>query len=81
MQSVEIEEKELQEYRKMGLRTSSSEFDKWLKGGLLNNIDENFLSQVNNYWIENYDRKIDPTLHVAFSNLTGRKDNRLIQEK
>lgn len=70
--------KETKELEKIGIRTKSNSYKKWLESGLLNNIDETFATEVQKYWEDNYDKRVNPTLHMAFMNLTGKKDKRLI---
>jgi|SRR5690625_183443 len=69
---------DLSMYKKLGMKTKSSHFIKWYNAGLLNNIDENFIEEIQKYWDSNYNKKVDPSLHVAFASLTGKKDTRVI---
>lgn len=66
------------DYKKLGINTKSKGFRRFYNAGLLNNIDESFISEVQNYWRGYYGKNIDPTFHLAFMNHTGKKEVRLI---
>jgi len=66
------------EYEKIGIKTNSNSFKSWFDAGLLNNIDETYASEIQKYWEDNYDKKVNPSLHMAYMNLSGKKDKRLI---
>lgn len=69
------------EYRKIGINPSSKHFKRFYKAGLLNKIDETFAIEVRDYWKKHYNKKIDPVLHMAFYNLTGKKEPKLIPSR
>lgn len=73
--------KDLSAYQKLGMKTKSNLFNNWYNAGLLNNLDENFAKDIQDYWLKKYNAKPDPSLHMAFMNLTGKKDVRLIPER
>lgn len=81
METKEVVSNDQNIYQKLGIKTNSIYFKHWVNGGLLNNIDEDFVSQVQEHWRNNYGKTIDPSLHIAFMNLTGRKDKRMIPGK
>lgn len=60
------------------LNTKSAFLKAFSKSGFLDNIDNDFQAMIQNYWINYYNKKIDTTLHMAFMNMTGRKEVRLI---
>jgi hypothetical protein len=53
-------------------------FKRYLRAGLLSKRDTNYIEAVQDYWRINYGADIDPSLHLAFYNLTGKKDPRII---
>lgn len=67
-----------EEFKKLGILTKSKNFKKWSKAGLLDNLDEDFAKEVKTYWKDKTKRKVDPALHMAYMNLTGKKDVRLV---
>lgn len=66
------------EYADVGMNTKTKLFKKYHKNNLLNTIDKEFASDIQSFWMENYNKKIDTTLHMAYMNLTGKKEVRLI---
>lgn len=69
---------EASEYEKLGIDTKTKEFRSYLEAGLLKQIDEAFVEEVQEYWKSNYGKTVDPALHLAFMNLTGKKEVRLV---
>lgn len=65
-------------YKELGIRTQSGSFKKWYKAGLLDQIDENFVFETKDYWKDKTNRKVDPALHLAFMNLNGKKEPKLV---
>ena len=65
-------------YEDLGINTKSKTFKRFLNAGLLDKIDEDYIKDVKFYWKENYGKEIDPVLHLAFYNLTGKKDLRVV---
>ncbi len=49
--------------------------------GLLNDLDKELADEVKIYWRKHYDRDIDPGYYLAFKNLTGKKEPRLIPHR
>lgn len=64
--------------RKVGVNLKSRLNVKFHNAGLLNTVDEDFAREVQEYWLEHYDQKIDPGFHLAYMNYTGKKDVRLV---
>lgn len=73
-----LNQSERKRYRELGMRTQKGVFKKWYKAGLLKKIDKELAEEVKDYWKDKTEKYIDPTLHTAFMNITGRKDARLI---
>ncbi|WP_160112518.1 sugar-transfer associated ATP-grasp domain-containing protein [Salicibibacter kimchii] len=69
--------KDLTVYQDLGIKTDSHPFKSCLNAGLLNDVDEFFVKEVQEYWKRNYGKSVDPVLNIAFMNLTGIKDNRI----
>src|SRR5690625_3636979 len=63
---------------KFGVRTSSKAFKRFDKANLLENIDYDFLTDVQNYWEKHYGKRINPIVHIAFMNLHKEKELRII---
>lgn len=68
-------------YKRLGINPNSKQFKRYYKAGLLSQIDESFVETVQNYWKKNYNKTIDPVFHIAFYNLTGIKEPRLIPSR
>nr|WP_289037985.1 sugar-transfer associated ATP-grasp domain-containing protein [uncultured Allobacillus sp.] len=68
----------LDKYKSLGMKTKTKAFKRFSAAGLLNNVDEEYISEVNKFWKKNYKKKVDPTIHIAFKNLTGREEKKLI---
>src|SRR5690625_552263 len=71
---------DLSVHKKVGMRTKTNNFKRWYNAGLLSNVDEDFTNEVQNYWLKHYGKAIDPYLHIASMNLTGKKETRLIPQ-
>src|SRR5690625_345457 len=67
-------------YEDFDIDTSSKYFRMHFKNGLLDDIDENYISEIQKYFLKNYKQKIDPITHIAYSNLTGKKDVKIIPQ-
>lgn len=75
---MKIQEQESDVYKQLGMKTNSLSFKRCKNSGLLSDIDETFLEEVQQYWKKYYDKEIDPTLNIALMNLTGDKNPRII---
>src|SRR5690625_2446274 len=74
--------KEKQTFNNIGnINTKKKGFKRYYNAGLLDNIDEIFIEEVQDYWKKHYKKEIDPLLNLAFMNLTGNKDPRIIPGK
>lgn len=65
-------------HEKLGLRIKSKAYKRYLNAGLLDKVDEAFVKTISDYWMEKFGKQVNPALPVAFSNLTGKKDRRVI---
>ncbi|MCD2137385.1 sugar-transfer associated ATP-grasp domain-containing protein [Salinicoccus halitifaciens] len=65
-------------FKELGISTTTKINKDWYDAGLLDNIDESFLKEVDSYWSPKTERKIDKGLYTAFMNLHGIKEPKLI---
>lgn len=63
---------------KLGIKVNTKRYKRYYDAGLLDNLDEEYAKEVQQYWKEHYNRKADPVLHLALFNLTGKKDVRIV---
>ncbi|MDO6451791.1 sugar-transfer associated ATP-grasp domain-containing protein [Oceanobacillus profundus] len=68
-------------FKKHNINTSKKAFSRFNDAGLLDNVDEPFLSDVNEFWNKHYGQKVDPILNLAFRNLTKNTDPRVIPSR
>ncbi|NBG88299.1 sugar-transfer associated ATP-grasp domain-containing protein [Isachenkonia alkalipeptolytica] len=68
-------------FKKLGVNLKDRLNVKFYNAGLLNKTDEAFVNGVKEYWQKHYNRKIDPGFHLAYMNLTGKKEPRLIPHR
>jgi hypothetical protein len=66
------------ELQRFGVNTKAKAFERYEKAGLLKVIDYNFLDEIQGFWFENYNKKVNPIIHLAYMNLTGIKEKRII---
>jgi len=71
---------DLQYFKSLNIDTKSKYFRSHYKKGLLNEIDEDFINDIQEYYQKHYNHKIDPITHIAFANLTKNKDVRIIPQ-
>ncbi|WP_462421502.1 sugar-transfer associated ATP-grasp domain-containing protein [Salinicoccus sp. Marseille-QA3877] len=69
---------ENEEFKELGILTKNKNFKKWSEAGLMDKLDKNLIKDVQNFWKNKTNRKVDPALHIAYMNLTGIKDKRLV---
>lgn len=74
--SLTTEEKQF--FKSIGININTRRFRRFYKAGLLNDIDTSFIDEIQHYWKKNYGKEIDPSVHLAFANITGKKDPRVI---
>ena len=70
-------DKDITYYKSLGINTKVPGFKRYKAAGLLDDVDENFVAEVKQYWQKYYHKNVDPMLHIAFMNLTGQKDPRI----
>src|SRR5690625_525911 len=79
-QSINETTDDLSRYRNLEIKTKTPNFKKWHASELFEKLDEEFINEVQKYCMETFNKRIDPYLHVAFMNLTDKKDTRLIPQ-
>jgi|SRR5690625_610806 len=65
-------------FNEIGIKTKTKAFKRYYNAGLLENKDSLYVDEVRSYWLENYNKEIDPVLHLASLNLTGKRDKRIV---
>lgn len=81
MESIRnIPKNAIEKFENLGINTKSKRFFRHYKRGYLNEIDEDFIKEVHEYYKENFGKIIDPVSHIAFSNFTGIKEVRIVPE-
>jgi len=81
MEKTNITTDKLDYYQQLGIDTSKDRFYKRYENGLLDNIDEEYINEIQQYYKKHYQTSIDPITHITFTNLTGIKDVRILPEK
>lgn len=61
----------------LGIDVKKKRYRRYYKAGLLDDLDEAYADEVKKYWLDYYDKEVDPILHLALYNLTGIKDVRI----
>lgn len=80
MKKLNIPKKKIDYYNKLGIDTTNKRFRNRYKEGLLDNIDEEYINEIQQYYKKHYKETIDPITHITFTNLTGIKDVRVLPE-
>lgn len=62
----------------LGIKVDTERYRRYHNAGLLDNLDEEYVKEVQKYWKKHYNFNVDPILHLAFLNLTGKKDVRIV---
>lgn len=79
--STKGQEIDLAKFNQLGINTKVKSFPAFYESGLLNNIDEKFLTDVHVYWKKYYREEKNPAEHpfyTAYMNFTGDKDPRIV---
>ncbi|SDO06543.1 CapA family protein [Alkalicoccus daliensis] len=63
---------------KYGSNVTGNMYKKYEAAKLLTPVDEDFAQEVTDYWQELSGKQVDPALHIAFQNLVGRKEVRVM---
>lgn len=76
-----ISEEKLDFYRSLNIDTDSKYFRIHYRHGLLENIDEEFVKEVQGYYKKHYNKEIDPITHIAYANLTNEKEVKILPQE
>ncbi|WP_350344136.1 sugar-transfer associated ATP-grasp domain-containing protein [Proteinivorax tanatarense] len=74
----DITAREQEQFSKYDIDIKNRHNVKFYNAGLLKDIDEDYVQEVQQYWQKHYGKTIDPGQHIAHANLTGQKDPRVI---
>jgi hypothetical protein len=74
MSDINITKDQIVKMEELGINTKAKGFRRYYNAGLLKEIDEEFVKEVRDYWEDIYGVRINPILHIAFMNLTGKKE-------
>lgn len=76
-----ITEKEKELFDRAGIDMSSKYFKGHYRRGLLKDIDLDYVKDIDRFYNRHFNGSIDPVTHIAYSNLTGKKDVRVIPQE
>lgn len=77
----QLTKKDIEYYNSLNIDTDIKYFRSHYRKGLLENIDEDFVKEVQSYYKTHYKKEIDPITHIAFANLLNNKDVRIIPQR
>ena len=81
MTNSKASKEKLSYYTSLGINTDSKYFRRHYRRGLLNEIDIDYVKEIQEYYRKHLNRTIDPVTHIAYANLTGMKDVRIIPQE
>lgn len=81
MKRANIPKDELKYYSKLGINVNRNYFLNHYKNGLMNNIDEDYINAIQEFYVKHYKQKIDPVTHIAYTNLTGIQDVTILPQR
>ena len=64
----------------LGINIYGKYFKKFVKAGLMHNVNRNKVKEIQDYWQKHYNKKIDPSIHLAFEKITGKIEPRVIPQ-
>src|SRR5699024_2189373 len=65
----------------IGVNTNTRYFKRHYRNGFLNDIDMDYVNEVQNFYKKHYGRNVDPVTHLAIKGMTGIKDKNIIPEQ
>lgn len=65
---------------KNNINSDSKFYKKFKKANLLEDMDQDVIDEIHKYWQKHLNKKIDPTTGLAFYNLTGKVEPRVISQ-
>lgn len=75
-----LSKEQLEYFQSLNIDTDSKYFRSHYRRGLLNEIDEDFVEEIQAYFLKHFNEKVDPITHIAFANLLDNKDVRVIPQ-
>src|SRR5690625_3590549 len=75
-----ISKKELDYYKSLGIDTSNKYFRTHYRRGRLKNIDEQYVADIQDYYKKHFKQEICPVTHIAYANVTGEKNIRIMPQ-
>lgn len=79
-ENLKLSKEKLNYYKSLGIDPNRPRFKIHYKRGYLENIDEKFIKTAKEYYKKNLNVDIDPITHIAYSNVTGVQDEKVIPE-
>ncbi|WP_027965263.1 sugar-transfer associated ATP-grasp domain-containing protein [Halalkalibacillus halophilus] len=61
-------------YNELGFKTKQGRFKRYKEAGLLESLDYVFINEVKSFWKDHLSFDVEPSLPVAFYNLTNKRD-------
>lgn len=77
----DITKKEKALFNRAGIDMSSKYFRSHYRRGLLKDVDLDYVKDIDRYYNKYFNDSIDPVTHIAYSNLTGKRDVRIIPQE
>ncbi|NDL60249.1 sugar-transfer associated ATP-grasp domain-containing protein [Phytoactinopolyspora mesophila] len=68
-------------YQRLGIDQGGEAFGPLHRSGLLKTYSEDSVASARDFWREHWSADIDPALHIAYENLTGKPDPRVVPPK
>ncbi|SDO06575.1 sugar-transfer associated ATP-grasp domain-containing protein [Alkalicoccus daliensis] len=78
---LHMNEKMLAEFKASGFEVNTKPFKRYYEAGLLQKLDAEYMDKVKKYWFSNYGLVPDTSLHAAFYNVTGLKEEMVVPGK
>ena len=76
--NINLSENEKEVFVKLGINTKSNRFKRYYEKGHLETVNVEYAENVITYFKKYYHKEIEPICHIAFSNITGIEDVRVI---
>lgn len=77
----ELTKEIINEFESIGVNTNTRYFKRHYRNGFLNDIDMDYVNEVQNFYKKHYGRNVDPVTHLAIKGMTGIKDKNIIPEQ
>src|SRR5690625_1557501 len=80
MMIMDITKQELDYYKSLGIYDDSKYFRNHYKNGRLNNIDEKYVRDIQDYFKTYFRSEICPVTHLAYTHVTGEKNIKIFPQ-